>query len=443
MSILLINPEIRANYQRGIYLYAKSLASGLKGAVGGAVMLTDFNLRPGVELESKELVRLIDSPPQEKIRSLQMVPRYLGFSLGFHSGTQHFDISDSEVPDRVRYLSELMGLINVPRFYEVCRLAASKPFFDAVDIDFLQKQHGARACFTTAPIAIKSGRRSLPIFQTVHDLIVLNSAVHNVNVEKFRRRLDFAVKHADVVLAVSAFTRNEIVERYPALDGRVKILYQPLPASDEDIMLSEQVQVQSEVLAKFDLRKDEYFFYVGAIEERKNIHRLVQAFKSEPGFANKKLVLAGSADESYLRANGIWADFFAPSTNSLGGAVAGNQICYLGRISEVEKLCLLRSALMFVFPTITEGFGIPLLEAQSMGCPVMTTDSSAIPEVVGATAVLVSDPTDVDEIRKQMKTLAEDAQLRQRCRTDGLVNAARFSKSSFVKQLRELISEIL
>lgn len=442
MSILLINPEIRANYQRGIYLYAKSLVAGLKGAAGGAVMLTDFMPKSGSSLGSRDLVSLIDSPPKQKVRSLQMVPRYLGFKLGLPDGAEDFVISDIKVPDRIGYISELAGVVNVPMFYEVCRLAASKPFFDAVDVDFLQRRSGVKACFTTAPVAIKSGMRSLPIVQTVHDLIALNSTVHKVNVDKFRRRLDFAVRYADVVLAVSEFTRNEVVERYPALDGRVRVLYQPLPASDEDIMLSEQLHVQSEVLAKFDLRKDEYFFYVGAIEERKNIHRLVQAFKGEPSFANKKLVLAGSADESYLRANGIWADFFEPITSSHGDAIAGNQVIYLGRISEVEKLCLLRSALMFVFPTITEGFGIPLLEAQSMGCPVLTTDSSAIPEVVGATALLVSDPTDVDEIRTQMKVLSEDSQLRQKFRTDGLINASRFSKANFARQLSELISEI-
>lgn len=250
-----------------------------------------------------------------------------------------------------------------------------------------------------------------------------------------------AVENADIVIAVSGYTRNEILDRYPQLEDRVRVVYQPLPASAEDIRESELGDVQAAVLARFGLSKNSYIFFVGAIEERKNVHRLIEAFNGCKDLEGLTLVFAGSCDDEYLRRRNI-SVYFADRPTHAANRPKGGDIRYIGRISELEKLCLLRNALMFAFPSITEGFGIPLLEAQSMGCPVVTTNTSAIPEVVGSSAILINDPSNVAEIRAQMVRLAVDSQLREVCRRDGLINAMRFSKAAFERDISILMQEL-
>ncbi|MDE2000457.1 MAG: glycosyltransferase, partial [Burkholderiales bacterium] len=102
----------------------------------------------------------------------------------------------------------------------------------------------------------------------------------------------------------------------------------------------------------------------------------------------------------------------------------------------------LREARLFAFPSLTEGFGIPVLEAQSMGCPVMTSNVSAIPEIVGSTAALINDPLNVDEIVSVLDATVADDYLCDQLRSDGLVNSQRFSKESFSHRLDDLIQSL-
>lgn len=441
MSIALVNPELKSSNQRGIYLYAKSLIAGLRMAGIKVDMLTDVVSSLEGERLLMEVVAQIESPVRDKIRSIEVLPHYVQYRFGGVAAKRLGAVRQGTLNDSVDYLKDIQSLINVPRFYEVCRLAASKPLLAAVDVDFLARDHGLRTCVTAAPIAIQSRSSRVKIVQTVHDLIVLNTNVHNLNVSKFERRLSLAVNHADLILAVSQYTKREIVGRYPHVADRVRVVYQPLPASADIVDASANVAIQSEVLARFGLDAGRYVFYVGALEKRKNIGRLVQAFKRSAASKDMLLVIAGALDERYLNDEGILSEFVDGAGVTSGERRAGN-VRYIGRISELDKLCLLRQASFFAFPTITEGFGIPLLEAQAMGCPVLATNSSAIPEVVGDSAVLIQDPSDAEEICAQMNRLASNATLRQRCREDGLVNSERFSRGSFANNLSALLTEL-
>ncbi|HRH18768.1 MAG TPA: glycosyltransferase, partial [Aquabacterium sp.] len=154
------------------------------------------------------------------------------------------------------------------------------------------------------------------------------------------------------------------------------------------------------------------------------------------------LVLAGSVDHSYVASEGLGSLFFDERGVPTGDSKSG-PVRYLGRVTELEKLCLLRTATCFAFPSITEGFGIPLLEAQSLGCPVLTTNSSAIPEVVGDTAILVDDPLSVDEIAVGLDDLVGDAELRARLSAAGLTNSLRFHKDRFADDIDRVIQSVL
>jgi len=439
VDVCFIHPEVKAAYQRGIYLYAKSLTAAVKLAGFSTTMLTDFAHPAGQEMRAAWLYGLIDQPPQQKIRSLQMVPRYLLQKMGQVRGGEMlaFDAL-ATLTEKTEYLRDVQRVLNYEGFYDLCRLPASKPVFAPIDVDFLSLP-GCRVAFTTEPVAICSSRKKVKIIQTVHDLIVLNESVHDINVNKFRRRLDGALRNADAVLAVSEYTRQEILERYPQLSDRVRVVYQPIPAHDETVLVSETATARAEVLQRFGLTSGNFVFYVGAIELRKNIARLIKAYQATDAAREMPLVLAGAIDEDYLAAEGVLGYFADGAPVSVKGR---GVVKYLGRVTELEKLCLLREARLFAFPTITEGFGIPLLEAQSMGCPVLTTNSSAIPEVVGDSAVLIQDPTDVDELIHAIDGVVSDPVRCAQLRVNGLVNSQRFSKTRFAASVSELIRSV-
>ncbi len=439
VDVCFIHPEVKAAYQRGIYLYAKSLTAAVRCAGFCTTMLTDFAHPAGNEMRAAWLYGLVDKPPKQKIRSLQMVPRYFLHKFGRVQGGEMlaFDAS-APLTEKTAYLRNIQRVVNYEGFYDLCRLPASKSVFAPIDVDFLRGA-GCPIAFTTEPVAIRSPRKEVKIIQTVHDLIVLNERVHDINVSKFRRRLDAAVLNADAVLAVSEYTRQEILERYPQLSDRVRVVYQPIPAHEETVRESESASARAEVLRHFDLASGNFVFYIGAIELRKNIARLIKAYQASEAAREMPLVLAGAIDQDYLAAEGVLGYFVDGAPVSVKGP---GVVKYLGRVTELEKLCLLRDARLFAFPTITEGFGIPVLEAQSMGCPVLTTNASAIPEVVGSSAALIQDPTDVDELVQAINAVVTDPDRCAQLRADGLVNSQRFSKAHFAASVGELIRSV-
>lgn len=439
VDVCFIHPEVKSTYQRGIYLYAKSLLAAAGQAGYKTTMLTDF-ARPTGGWDVATLYSQINKPPQVKTRALQRLPMYLShkFGAGFAKDTLPFD-SSVPLTEKTEFLRSVQRLLNCDGFYDLCRLPPSKPmFFDPIDIGFLRGV-GCSVAFTTEPVSVRSQRKRVKIIQTVHDLIVLNEQVHDINVGKFRRRLDAALRNADAVLAVSEYTRREILERYPQLHDRVRVVYQPIPAHEETVRASESEQVRAEVLSRFALTSDNFVFYVGAIELRKNVARLIKAYQASEAAREMPLVLAGSFDQEYLAAEGVLGYFVEGAPVSVKGP---GTVKYLGRVTELEKLCLLREARLFAFPTITEGFGIPVLEAQSMGCPVLTTNASAIPEVVGSSAALIEDPTDVGELVQAINDVVTNPDRCAQLRSDGLINSQRFTKARFAANVGELIRSV-
>jgi glycosyltransferase involved in cell wall biosynthesis len=440
-TVALAHSELKSAYQRGIYLYAKSLFSALEARGFPGLLLTDFRLADQSNLTATKLAELIGKPPLIKIRSLQMVPQYLRHQwLGQMQVSQRLSTQDvtSELTERNSFLTDLDHMLNVENLYELCRLAASKPGFSPVDMDFLREQ-GADVVLTTAPLAIQAKRKRLPIIQSVMDLIVLNTEVHSTDVDKYRRRLEAAIFNADAILAISEYTKNEIIERYPGVADRIKVIHLPIPADDAVVATSALPEVRAETLQRHGLASGGYIFYVGAIEARKNIARLIKAHKQSKVAREFPLVLAGVLDEKYLKAEGVHEHFLPAAQSHSAGS---RSVRYLGRISELDKLCLLRDARCFAFPSITEGFGIPALEAQSMGCPVLTTNASAIPEVVGKTAVMIEDPTNLDELSNALDRITGEAVLASELSVSGLQNSKRFAKDIFADQVAALIRSV-
>ena len=233
-------------------------------------------------------------------------------------------------------------------------------------------------------------------------------------------------RRAALTLADSEATRNDLVRAYHVDPARVRVVY---------------LGVGEATAARPPLRgagEEEpriacpYFLYIGTLQPRKNLERVVAAFArlaALPELDGVQLVLTG-------RRGWLYDSLFA-QVNALG--LAG-RVLFPGYVAEGDLPALYAGALAFVFPSLYEGFGLPVLEAHAYGVPVLTANNSSLPEVAGDAALLV-DPHDVDAIADAMYRLATDAALRQDLIRKGLENVKRFSWEKCARETLAVLEE--
>jgi glycosyltransferase involved in cell wall biosynthesis len=208
----------------------------------------------------------------------------------------------------------------------------------------------------------------------------------------------FAVRTARKIIAVSNTTKEDLIGAYGAEPARIEVIHSGLPIMDAVLPTSERVTA---TLEHYGITPP-YLLFLGRMETKKNVTRIVQAFFSlkERGFAHQ-LVLAGTP--------GVGFDEVAKLINASPHGIDVVLTGYVGK----EKADLYAGAEAFVFPSLYEGFGFPILEAAAYGAPVVTSRTSSLAEVAGDAAVLV-DPLDVEDMAAAIASVIEDQGLRSR-----------------------------
>ncbi len=252
---------------------------------------------------------------------------------------------------------------------------------------------------------------------TVHDVLILSHPEWFPNSWFWRRvALPASLRRATRVVASSRATADDVVQRVGVAKDRVVVIPPvvslPKAGADELEQARHELGVQSS-----------YFLFVGTIEPRKNIPRLVAAFerfRAAHPQAGLQLIVAGSvgwkAEESLAAIR-----------------AAGAQVRYVGYVTAVQKLALLQGATALVWPTLAEGFGLPVVEAMASGTPVITSTISSLPEVAGDAALLI-DPTDVGAIANALGQIAADTVLCEQLITRGRAQAAKFTWDAAARQ---------
>jgi len=267
---------------------------------------------------------------------------------------------------------------------------------------------------------------------TVHDLGYL----HFPGAHPWRQRLyldlstRWNVRVASHVLADSAATKGDLVARYGVRPGRISVVYPGVDGALAPVRASAEIEA---VKARYGITGD-YLLYMGTLHPRKNLRRLVTAFAAlvtEASLPSLTLVLAGKRG---------WL------CESLYGQVRRlnleGRVRLPGYVPDAHKAALLSGALAFVFPSLYEGFGLPVLEAQACGCPVLTSTTSSLPEVAGDAALLV-DPEDTAALRAALRRIVTDRALRRRLVERGLANVGRFSWTASARSVLALIERAL
>ena len=278
---------------------------------------------------------------------------------------------------------------------------------------------------------------SCPYVLTVHDL--LEHMYGTRDSSSLRRSLHFyltrrVLRRAARVIAVSQFTKNEIEKLLAIPDAHIEVVYN---AIDERFLRGHATDADLDLIAQRYLVNYPFILYAGAIRPHKNVVRIIEAFSAlkselqkEQQYPDLKLIIIGDDLSSHPRLR-----------RTVVRSGVQNDVRFLGFVP-IEVLRIFYDvAKIFVFPSLYEGFGLPPLEAMAHGTPVVTSNTSSLPEVTGNAALLVN-PENVFEIQRGLQRALLDPVLRAQMKQRGYEQAQRFSWTTSVSRILEIYREV-
>lgn len=233
-------------------------------------------------------------------------------------------------------------------------------------------------------------------------------------------------KRADLFLAISEFTKRELTEILKIPEWKIEVV--PCACGTNFRPVTDEVAL-ADLRRKYAL-PERFILFVGNFNPRKNLERLIKAFDLMKENSNlpQSLVIAGEQGWKFDR------------TKALTGIKHQEKICFCGFVANEDMPALYSAADLFVFPTLYEGFGIPVLEAQNCGTPVLTANCSALPEVAGDAAAYV-DPYNVESIAAGMERVLRDKHLAKNLVQAGYANVKRFSWQKSAELLNDIVEK--
>ncbi|MGH2506590.1 MAG: glycosyltransferase family 4 protein [Ktedonobacteraceae bacterium] len=265
---------------------------------------------------------------------------------------------------------------------------------------------------------------------TIHDLAFLEhpeTAFPTVAVY-LNKVVPEAVTRADVVVAVSQTTKQSLITHYHTPAEKIVVI--PCGVGPQFQRVTDSVILEG-IRSKFALQQP-FIFCVGTLQPRKNHLGLIRAFHEMQQNKPNPLILVIAGDKGWM---------YEETQNLVKELKLEEKVRFLGRIGEHELIVLYSLAEMFAYPSFIEGFGIPPLEAMACGVPVITSNTSSLPEVAGDAALLV-DPHDVHSIADALRRVAEDTQLREDLRQRGYRQAQRYTWSGAAAKMLAVYQRI-
>lgn len=315
----------------------------------------------------------------------------------------------------------MAGIDRIPtlRLVGTMRARLYRPFFENILLPRRLRAVGANL-YHAAAFRAPYCDLGIPTVTSVHDLsaFVLPGAQGRLRTANLRAQVRQAVRSAARIMTLSHAVADEITERFPSVRSKIRVIYLGVgPQFVADAPSEAETPV---------------FVSVATLERRKNLGRLLEAFaavaKRSPS-ARLRLIGQPNNDSARLRAR-------------IAALSLDARVTLEGYLSDSELAVAYRSATAVVYPSLYEGFGLPILEAMAAGAPVVTSDRGAMREIAGGAALLV-DPEDAGSIAEAMIRIVEERALRGELRARGLERAAEFTWERCAREHIELYGEAL
>jgi glycosyltransferase involved in cell wall biosynthesis len=241
--------------------------------------------------------------------------------------------------------------------------------------------------------------------------------------------IKMSCKRADKIVTVSEFSKKEIIKYLNISPDKIHVV--PNGVNTEKYFPIKNNDSIKSVKEKYSIN-NKYFLYLGTLEPRKNIVRLLEAYKKLKTSEDiPDLILAG-------KKGWLYRDIF----ECIHRLKLEKSVIYIGYLSDDDIVPIICGAIAFLFPSLYEGFGMPPLEAMACGTPVLTSNVSSLPEIVGDAALLV-DPQNVDDIYEKLKMLVSNDDLRNKLIRRGLERASIFSWDNAAAKMMELYEKVV
>jgi glycosyltransferase involved in cell wall biosynthesis len=271
---------------------------------------------------------------------------------------------------------------------------------------------------------------------TIHDLVPLRLPYATLdNKRQTYRLLRKIAAEADHIVTVSENSKQDIIRLLGVSEERVTNTYQAVEFPKEAVERSDDL-VAEQLQGSYRLEAQDYLLFYGALEPKKNVRRLIDAFMLSA--VDIPLVITGAVGWGNRAEKKLLEELQAAERGRGGG---GRRILHFEYVSLPLLVTLIRGARAVLFPSLYEGFGLPVLEAMLLGTPVVTSRTSSLPELAGDAALYV-DPYDIDDITRGIKTITADADLRREMSERGRRQAALFSVASYKQRLAALYARI-
>ena len=281
----------------------------------------------------------------------------------------------------------------------------------------------------TAPLNL-----NIPLILTLHDIIYLEkmdwkSGSWYQRLGNLYRRwnVPLIVKKAAKIMTVSKFEEKRIRKRFGLASGKVEVVYNGIGKHFQ--LLAPETAEAGRKNLKLPSR---YVLFLGNTDPKKNLYGLLKVLKDlhEEGELNIDCVITDLKEEALV-----------PILRELDAEALQEKIHLVGYVHNKDMPCLYNNALFFLYISLRESFGLPILEAMACGCPVITSNTSSMPEVAGDAAVLV-DPNDELAIGTAIKNLTENEALREELKRKGLERPLSFSYRTRVKRIIDIYHKV-
>jgi glycosyltransferase involved in cell wall biosynthesis len=301
------------------------------------------------------------------------------------------------------------------KYSTVCLKRKKFPFCRPFYALFLPPQISADILHAPTPVTPVWKKPKCKLIITIHDLTPLIFPQYHSWRRRifFRFLLRYTIRIADAIIVDSQSTKKDVSTFLSIPENKINVVY----------LASDMKPQDDQLPPKYGINGD-YFLYVGTVEPRKNLLRLIEAFNQLD--RKMKLVIVGVSgwDNKAIYEN------------------KNPNLIFTGYVPEKDLPRFYCNAKLLVYPSFYEGFGIPILEAMNCGCPVITSNISSMPEIAGDAALLI-DPYNVEEIKRAMQRLSSDAKLRKKLIENGYQQASKFSWEKTADETIKVYEKVL